>query len=160
MLFRSGKVWVESEEGLGSTFFFAVPYSPVCLSVSENTNKILIAEDDEVSYKLMNKFLSGENLSVLHAWNGEEAVCMMRENPGTAIILMDLRMPLVDGLEATRRIRQFNKTVKIIAVTINALSIDKDIAINSGCDDYILKPVNRKSFLNTIRKHLDNYKER
>lgn len=80
---------------------------------------------------------------------------MMRDNPDISLILMDLRMPLMDGLNAARKIRQFNKTVKIIAVTVNALSIDKKIALNSGCDDYILKPVNRKNLIETIKKHLD-----
>ncbi len=79
---------------------------------------------------------------------------MMKDNPDIQIILMDLRMPLMDGLDAAKKIRQFNKTVKIIAVTVNALSIDKKIALNSGCDDYVLKPVNSKTLIDTIKRHL------
>ena len=114
----------------------------------------MIAEDDEASFKLMEKSLESPDFSILHAWNGEEAVCMMRDNPDISIVLMDLRMPLMDGLDAAKRIRQFNKKVKIIAVTVNALSVDKKIALNSGCDDYVLKPVNKKLLIDTIRRHL------
>lgn len=160
-----GSVWVESEEGTGSTFFFAVPYSPILVNEhllrpkeftgdKEELQKILIAEDDEACFKLMECSLSGHKFAVFHAWNGEEAVCMMKDNPDIQIILMDLRMPLMDGLDAAKKIRQFNKTVKIIAVTVNALSIDKKIALNSGCDDYVLKPVNSKTLIDTIKRHL------
>ncbi|MHC1780284.1 MAG: response regulator [Bacteroidales bacterium] len=161
----NGKVWVESEEGRGSTFFFAVPYSPIqvnehLLRPKEFTgdkgvhHKILIAEDDEACFKLMERSLAGHKFTVFHAWNGEEAVCMMKDNPEIPVILMDLRMPLMDGLDAAKKIRQFNKMVKIIAVTVNALSIDKEIALNSGCDDYVLKPVNGKILIDTIKRHL------
>ena len=163
-----GKIWVESEDGQGSIFYFTIPYNAVVAerieiadtdssvikeSQLKNLN-ILIAEDDEISYSLLTKSLHDITNEVLHAINGLEAIQACKNNPTLDLILMDIQMPVMNGYEATRHIRQFNNDIIIIAQTAFGLRGDKEKAIEAGCNDYISKPINKESLVALFQKHL------
>jgi PAS domain S-box-containing protein len=162
-----GEIWVESEEGKGSIFYFTIPYNAVSEEKIEIINavsaehkdvqlrnlKILIVEDDEISYSFLTRILQKISYEVLHAITGVEAVEACRDNPDLDLVLMDIRMPVMDGNEASRQIRQFSKDVIIIAQTAYGFSSDCEKAMEAGCNDYISKPINSTSLFELIKKH-------
>jgi len=166
-----GEIGVESTEGLGSTFWFTLPLEPrsvvqpEIIPDSEQVSEpgadrpekrpiILVAEDDEDSYLYLSEALSGLTQKLIRTTTGTETVELCRNHPGIDLILMDIKMPLMDGYEATRQIRKFNKEVVIIAQTAYALTGDKEKALEAGCNDYMTKPVNKNRLTTVLSKHL------
>ena len=117
--------------------------------------KILIVEDDEISYSLLTRTIQKISKEVLHAITGVEAIEACRNNPDLDLVLMDIRMPKMDGIEATRQIRLFNKDVIIIAQTAYAFTGDSEKAIEAGCNDYISKPINKTLLYDLIKKYVN-----
>jgi CheY-like chemotaxis protein len=158
-----GKIRVESVLGEGSSFSFNIPLiqnikqESISLSFENdlimNNQMILVAEDDETNFFYLNALLKMETqATVLHASNGREAIDMFKENPGIGLILMDIKMPEIDGLEATRQIKLINSEIPIIAITAYAMSGDKERVLAAGCDDYLTKPINKKNLLKKMEE--------
>jgi len=117
---------------------------------------ILIVEDDETSFMLLSVFLSQGNYKLLYAANGRIAVDLFRENRDIDLILMDLKMPVVDGYIATLKIREMDKKIPIIAQTAYALAGDSKKAMDAGCTDYITKPIKKEILLSKVERLLNN----
>ncbi|MEI6823845.1 MAG: response regulator, partial [Bacteroidota bacterium] len=115
--------------------------------------KILIAEDDDISAFLIEKSIKIFSREILKASSGYNAVELCKTNPDIDLILMDIKMPNINGFEATALIRQFNKDVIIIAQTAFALFGDEERAIAVGCNDYIAKPIDMNLLMAKIKKH-------
>ena len=115
---------------------------------------ILIVEDAIVSYELITKFLKKSKVRFLHVTDGEQAVDLCKKNDGIDLVLMDVQLPIMDGLEATRQIKAFKPNLPIIAQTANTMNDDKLNILNAGCDDYISKPINRRELSEKIDQYI------
>ena len=163
-----GEIGVESEYGKGSEFFFTLPYRPGV--VEEKTIKIaarkaldeidfsdktiLVAEDERTNYEFLKKVLERTGANVIHANNGKEALEIYTGNTSINLVLMDIMMPEMDGYEASRAIKDINPRVPIIAQTALAMEGDSEKVLESGCDDYISKPIRMNELLRKMQGFL------
>ena len=163
-----GDIWVESELNKGSSFFFTIPFLPVptvtttgsnYLPVSHFNNKwegkiILIAEDEDLNYQFINELLKRTGAKIVRAKNGVDAINYVRYN-SPSIILMDIKMPKINGYEATRVIRESFPDLPIIALTAYHSENDMIKALGAGCNGYITKPFRYGEFLNIISVYMN-----
>jgi CheY-like chemotaxis protein len=163
-----GELLLDSTLYQGSKFYFTIPYrqkhamvlgdeAPLAPVVNPKQDsrgklKILIAEDDEFSYQFISILLQEYSDNILYARNGKEAIDLCKNNPDLDLILMDVKMPVLDGYQATRHIRKFNQDVIIVAQTAYAFTDDKDKVIESGCNDYLSKPIHEEDLKALINK--------
>jgi two-component system cell cycle response regulator DivK len=115
---------------------------------------ILIVEDISSNHLLIERSLEKEGYKTLWANNGQEAVDFCKEFPNISLILMDIRLPIMDGFEATKVIREFNSNVPIIAQTAYVMPYEKTKVMEVGCDDLITKPFRVNDIVNIVLKHL------
>ena len=162
-----GTISLESKVGEGSTFYFSIPleYSktehitvkPInnfdVVKTEEQT--ILIAEDDNINFLLFQKMMQNKNYKIIRAINGQEAVDICLNNPNIELVLMDIKMPIMNGFEALEQIRPIRPNLPIIAQTAYSSSDDKIKIEEAGFNGYITKPLNRDNLFELINKYLD-----
>jgi CheY-like chemotaxis protein len=168
-----GEMWVESKLGKGATFFFQlplvvseeeaaevlVPHTETTRISLENRN-ILVVEDEDSNYHLTETILKSCKAKVFRAKDGLAAVETIRNNGRHIdLILMDIKIPGINGLEATQEIKKIKNEIPIIAQTAYAMAGEKDKCLAAGCNDYIPKPIDRKLLIRKISKQLNEHRQ-
>jgi len=158
-----GEIGVTSEPNKGSRFYFTLPLREVKQNIPERELRpanrrnlmdisILIAEDEPVNYQYLEILLKGKVKNVDHALNGREAVKMVSEN-NYNLILMDMKMPVMGGIEATKILKQKFPGIPIIAQTAFTLTEERVNAMQAGCDDFLSKPIKKEDLMEIINKY-------
>jgi signal transduction histidine kinase len=158
-----GSIDYNSEPGKGTEFYFTLPakIDTTARTTAEHqviyedkNNKILIVEDDETNYFLLYFFLNNSNVELIHAKNGFEAIQLFKANPDFDIVLMDLKLPDIDGFQATQQIKIINNSIPVIAVSSYSGIVERQQALHAGCDDYIVKPVSKPVLVDKLSKYI------
>ncbi|RLD82323.1 MAG: hypothetical protein DRJ10_05180 [Bacteroidetes bacterium] len=158
-----GKIWLESEFDKGTTVFFTIPMQKSIKTETEkqiitsgdiNNKTILIVEDNELNYLLIHEMLSKFSDKLFHAWNGKEAIEIFAKEKQIDLILMDLKMPVMDGYEALKKIKEISPNIPIIAQTAYASDTDKEEIKSAGFDDYITKPINEDKLVKMLKQRI------
>ena len=162
-----GKIWIKSGGNIsGSVFYFTIPYrkkhkkiekieKEIIYQKNNNPMKdltILIVEDEESSDLYLTELLKDKCKALLHASNGEEAVIICRENHNVDLVLLDIKMPVMDGYKAAGLIKKINKNIIIIAQTAYALTGDREKALAAGCDEYLSKPIKKADLMKILQE--------
>jgi CheY-like chemotaxis protein len=162
-----GTIWIESDVNEGSCFYFQIPIREVPDELKASTHvkkgnsqpnwsnkRILVAEDDQINFIYINEVLTRCGAQVIHAKNGIEAIDMSELENKIDLILMDIKMPEIDGFEASRYISKARPEVPIIALTAFAMEGDKPKCLKAGCADYISKPIEKKELYTIVDKYI------
>jgi len=158
-----GRIHVKSKMGEGTTFYLILPYSADNQNVNsyfEGLNDpkhvVLVVEDEELNYLFLETLLESFDMqfTILHAKNGDEAIDICQIQPEVELVLMDLKLPIIDGYEATREIKKARPNLPIVAQTAYSSQADKERATEAGCDDFITKPIRKKRLQELLNRYL------
>lgn len=156
-----GEIWAESRKGAGSVFFFTLPLTSATRPIESGKTPVvhsgkpfvLVAEDDEDCYYYLKVILEKTGLAYIRAYDGTEAIEFCKMRPEITLVLMDIKMPVINGLEATIRIKELRPGLPVIAVTAHAQTGDQRRILQAGCDDYLSKPISRNHLENILNKY-------
>jgi len=163
----NGKIWVESEENKGSVFYFRLPYNPIVKEEDSDLNilqrraeplsrkTILVAEDNDFNFVLIENILNDDRFYILRAKNGSDVLKYLEKITDISLILIDINMPGMNGYETTRLIREMNTDIPIIVQSAYALGGEREKAFEAGCNDYIVKPINKSELMKLIHIYLN-----
>ena len=160
-----GKIFVQSEKGIGSEFSFSIPYRPagstktkipvfeggqVIKPIDWSSKKCLLVDDNKDVLIYLNRILLDTGVAILTARSGFEAIELVKSTPDIDVVLLDMQMPEMNGIEATREIRKIRKNLPIIAQTAFIFEDDKDIILEAGCDACLIKPIRKEHLLTVL----------